>query len=153
MQRRIRIQSFGDIITNSSSEVYTIYDRDGVKQIEEAINNIVKALNPNINIEDHITLELVPTDNYYGEDDAGNSINFDEYYKKEFDQYCLENSNEGILLGFSDWLADFENKTRIDDNGMPMWDLKITPITHLGEVLMDSIYRILYAFEHEEVYT
>ena len=34
---KIKIQSFGDVITNSSSEIYTIYDLNGIEQIESAI--------------------------------------------------------------------------------------------------------------------
>jgi hypothetical protein len=151
MQIKIKVQSFGDIITNSSSEVYTMYDRAGVESVKYAVEQLIKAINPDINIDDHLTIDLVPSDmEIY--DDADSYISFDEFYDKKFNEWCLDKSNEDILFGFPNWLKEFERQYRTDDNGLPLWTIEIKSITDLGEKIARSVDNILYAFDHEEVY-
>lgn len=150
----LKIQSFGDIITNSSSEIYTMYDRFGVDAIRKAVKGLVKAINPDIDIDDHVTIDLVPSSSNSIYDESNEEyIEFDEFYNKCFNEWCLDKSNEEILFGFPQWLEDFQDEYRVDNNGMPLWDIEIKPITNLGETIQDSVYKILYAFDHEEVHT
>ena len=142
MQIKIKIQSFGDVITNSSSEIYTIYNSYGLDSIKEAISNLIKAINPDIDIDEHVTIELVPCNE-----------EFEEFYNKEFNQWCLNKSNEEILVDFPKWLKEFQKENVTDDNGIPLWDIEIKPITDLGEIISKAINNILYAFDHEEIYT
>ena len=80
-------------------------------------------------------------------------IPFKQFYDKKFNEWCLDKSNEEILLGFPEWLERFEDEYCTDDNGMPLWDIEIKALTDLGETIEKSIYYILNAFDHEEVYT
>ena len=150
MQVKIKVQSFGDIITNSSSEVYTMYDRRGVDSVKNAVEQLIKAINPDINIDDHLTIDLVPDNTDIYED--GDNIPFNEFYNKKFNEWCLDKSNEEILFGFPKWLEEFEREYRTDDNGLPLWTIEVKSITDLGKTIASSIYNILYAFEHEEIY-
>lgn len=150
----INIQSFGDIITNSSSEVYCLYDWSGMEQIEDAITNIVQAINPHIKIEDHLEFSLVPepyTDFY--DEDLDEDVSYEDFYNKKFQEYCEKNSdNNKLLLDFPRWYRNFIEECSFDDNGRPRFTLQISPKSELGEVLAAQINRILYAFEYEEIY-
>lgn len=150
----INIQSFGDIITNSSSEVYCLYDWSGMEQIEDAIKKIVKAIDPKINVDEHLEFSLVPEG--YGEfyDEDGEEITFEELYNKKFAEYCERNQdNNDVLLNFPDWYRNFIEENSFNDEGIPNFQLKIEAKTKLGETLMNQIDRILYAFEYKEIFT
>lgn len=150
----INIQSFGDIITNSSSEVYCLYDWSGMEQIEDAIKNIVKVINPDIKIEDHLEFSLVPEQytEFYDED-LDEDVSYEEFYNKEFQKYCEENSdNSKLLRDFPKWYRNFIEENSFDGNGRPKFILQILPKSELGETLAVQINRILYAFEYEEIY-
>ena len=149
----VKIQSFGDIITNSSSEVYCIYDRRGMEQVKRAITNIVSVLNPSINIDDHLEFELVLSDdkNFYDSNDE--IVNGKQYFIQEFNHWCENKNNEQILSGYSDWLDNFRDDHKYDESGLPNFILEITPLTEIGKTLADSIWRILDAFNYEEIYT
>ena len=41
MEKVIKIQSVSDIITNSSSEVFMVYDVDGLERIKELVNAVL----------------------------------------------------------------------------------------------------------------
>lgn len=150
----INIQSFGDIITNSSSEVYCLYDWSGMEQIEDAIENIVKAINPDIKIEDHLEFSLIPepyTDFY--DEDLDEEVSYEDLYNKKFQEYCEKNSdNNTLLLDFPKWYRKFIEENSFDNDGRPRFTLQISPKSELGEVLAAQINRILYAFEYDEIY-
>ena len=152
---KLNVQSFGDIITNSSSEIYTIYDLNGINQIESALSNICKVLNPNIDWRDHLTIELEISDMYDSPeyDDDGNRLSMQELYNKKFNEFCDNKSNEEIMKGFSKFYEDFCSDYCTDDDGRPCFDLLISPKTKIGKQLEESIYAILFAFEHVEIYT
>lgn len=58
MERVIKIQSVSDIITNSSSEVFMVYDVDGLERIKELVNAVL-SLNENntYTFDDLFTIE------------------------------------------------------------------------------------------------
>ena len=150
----INIQSFGDVITNSSSEVYCLYDWSGMDQVEDAIKNIVKAINPNIKIEDHLEFSLIPepyTDFY--DVDLDEEVSYEDLYNKKFQEYCEKNSDNGtLLLDFPKWYRGFIEENSFDGDGHPNFTLQISPKSELGETLATQINRILYAFDYEEIY-
>lgn len=63
---KIKIQSFGDLITNSSSEVYCIYDLRGVEQVKNAVNEIAFGANfyNNLLTQDKIKCWLYPPESF-----------------------------------------------------------------------------------------
>ena len=151
---QINIQSFGDIITNSSSEVYCLYDWSGMEQVENAIKSIVKVTNPNINVDDHLEFSLVP-DKYteFYDEDSDEYITYEEFYNKKFAEYCEANTNNNdVLLNFPQWYRSFVEENSFTEQGIPNFTLEITTKTELGEVLAKQIYRILHAFSYEEIY-
>ena len=58
MEKVIKIQSVSDIITNSSSEVFMVYDADGLERIKELVNAVL-SLNENntYTFDDLFTIE------------------------------------------------------------------------------------------------
>ena len=148
----ISIQSFGDIITNSSSEVYCMYNWDGMEQIEKAIKEIAKVLNPNIKIEDHLEISLVPKEWVDFYDDNGNEVNYQDLYNQEFGEFCEKYDNDELLKRFPEWYKNFIKKYTDGYNGTPNFELDITGKTELGKVLAKNILNLLYAFEYEEIY-
>lgn len=58
MEKVVKIQSVSDIITNSSSEVFMVYDADGLKRIKELVNAVL-SLNENntYTFDDLFTIE------------------------------------------------------------------------------------------------
>lgn len=149
---KIKIQSFGDLITNSSSEVYCIYDLRGVEQIKNAINEIAKALNPNINVEDHLEIYIALDDNAYLYDDNGKELSCSEYYEKEYNEFCENRTNEQIMIDFPKWYKEFYNSHVTDNRGVPMLTISFNAKDKLGETLQNAIEGILNAFEYREVY-
>ena len=149
---KIKIQSFGDLITNSSSEVYCIYDIDGVEQIKNAINAIAKALNPDINVEDHLEIYISLDDNRYFYDENDNDLSGSEYYEKEYNRFCENRTNEQILSDFPKWYKQFFIDNCTDYKGRPNLTIEFNAKDKLGETLQNAIEKILYAFNYVEVY-
>ena len=153
---KINIQSFGDVITNSSSEIYTIYDLNGIEQIESAITNICRVLNPNIDWRDHLTIELSIDDEHWSDeydDEKRDYLTMRELYEREFNAFCESRSNEKTLKDFPEFYRNFCKNYCTDGDGKPCFDLSIEAKTDIGKTLESSILKILDAFEHVEVYS
>lgn len=149
---KIKIQSFGDLITNSSSEVYCIYDIYGVEQIKNAINVIAKALNPDINVEDHLEIYISLDNDSYFYDENDNDLSGSEYYEKEYNRFCENRTNEQILSDFPKWYEQFFIDNCTDGNGRPNLTIEFNAKDKLGKTLQKAIEDILYAFDYVEVY-
>ena len=55
----LKIQSVSDIITNSSSEVFMVYNEDSIKQIKELVNAILSlSENNKYTFDDLFTIEI-----------------------------------------------------------------------------------------------
>lgn len=55
--RNVKIQSFSDIITNSSSEVYICLSYNGVEIFKEIINSILKIAGSDKECDDYFDIE------------------------------------------------------------------------------------------------
>ena len=53
----IKIQSISDIITNSSTEVFTIYRRHNIQDIKDLVNSLFKLIS-NLRFDDFFTITL-----------------------------------------------------------------------------------------------
>ena len=53
----IKIQSISDIITNSSTEVFTIYQRYNIQDIKDLVNSLFKLIS-NLRFDDFFTITL-----------------------------------------------------------------------------------------------
>lgn len=147
---KIKVQSFGDIITNSSSEVFCIYDWRGTEKIIDAIKDIAKVLNPSVDIDDLLEIKLVIDDDYI---DEGDESNLQIIYNKKFEQFCESRTNEQILTDFPKFYKDFfTSDDCYTDDGIPMIYLVINGLNDDGEKLANALYSILYAYEYKEIF-
>ena len=60
----ITIQSISDIITNSSTEVYTIYTKNDIKTIKSIVNALL-AVNGDLTFDDLFDIELLINDSVF----------------------------------------------------------------------------------------
>lgn len=149
----VNIWSFGDLITNSSSEVYCLYNTSGKNQIYESIKEIVHCLKPDINIDDHLDISIqINEDHELWDNDC--EITVKEYYDKEFGKWAENKSNEYVLSHLDKFHNKLINKLAQDYNDYPgTLTLSIEAKTELGKILRKGIFGILYAFNYEEIYT
>ena len=146
---KIKIQSFGDIITNSSSEVFCIYDWDGTEQIINAVKQIANVLNPSVNIDDLLEIQLVIDEDYLDDSDEY-SLKFK--YNKKFEEFCESRTNEQILTDFPEFRKNFfTSDDCYNDEGMPLIYLSITGLNDDGQKLANALYSILNAYEYREI--
>ena len=147
---KIKIQSFGDIITNSSSEVFCMYDWNGTEQIINAIKEIAKVLNPSVNIDDLLDIRLVIDNDYVDENDE---YNLQIKYNRKFGEFCESRTNEQILTNFPKFYEEFfSSDDCYSDDGIPLIYLEIKGLNDDGEKLADALYSILYAYEYREIF-
>lgn len=95
----ICFQSISDIITNSSSEVFTVYNESSIEAVKTLVNSILKAGGSHYKFDDLFTAELV-IDKDSAEEDYENSGDKELMPLEEFitnhDEYCVD-SGEGYL--------------------------------------------------------
>lgn len=97
MITKIKIQSISDVITNSSSEIYTVYDsEDIVKTIKDMVNSILALGQADLCFDDLFTIEIHWENESEWEDHGYKS-------KEEFIK-ALEESG-GLIKGdgFNNW--------------------------------------------------
>lgn len=62
----IKIQSISDVITNSSTEVFVIYDSGNIDSIKKVVNAIL-SIDGNYTFDDLFTIKMNPSDNVVDE--------------------------------------------------------------------------------------
>lgn len=96
----INIQSISDLITNSSSEAFIVYDKGNIASIKELIDSVLSLLDPSKTFDDYFEIEMHI--NYSGLEDI-----FDRYCDKEdlYEDYpelkkysLLDNSKQSKYL-------------------------------------------------------
>ncbi len=55
---KINIQSISDLITNSSSEAFVVYDKGNVASIKELIDSVLSLLDPSKTFDDYFEIEM-----------------------------------------------------------------------------------------------
>ena len=68
MTTKIKIQSISDVITNSSTEIYTVWDRNKIeKTIKDMVNSILALGQADLCFDDLFTIEIhwEDEDNWY----------------------------------------------------------------------------------------
>lgn len=97
----VKIQSISDIITNSSSEVFVIYDQNGIDTIKTLVNSILKLSKSEYSCDDLFDFEFIwddITEEYYNDDGGlertGKTL---EEYRQDMQNNCL-NWKEGYPL-------------------------------------------------------
>ena len=74
--RIAKIQSISDLITNSSTEAFVVYDKGNVEDIKNLVDSILSLLDPSKTFDDYFTIEMLI--NY---DDI--QWIFDRYYESD----------------------------------------------------------------------
>ena len=82
---RINIQSISDLITNSSTEVFVVYDRQAVEEVKDMVSSILSLVDPSKTFDDYFEIDLRV--NYDLMDTVLNNLDSDKYpeaaeYKK-----------------------------------------------------------------------
>ena len=108
MKVDIKIQSLIDVITNSSTSVFTIYSRQNIDDIKELVNAIL-AIDGNYTFDDLFDIKLlIDSDQaeFIWESDDKFSQEFPEF--EDFYEY-LENASDDELDKYEDILDDLQD--------------------------------------------
>ena len=101
MNLKFSIQSAGDIITNSSTEVYTVWDRERTeKTIKDMVNSILALGQADLRFDDLFTIEI-----HWKDEDNWKNYNFES--KEEFIKELEENNGwiDSRDKGISNWFV------------------------------------------------
>lgn len=107
MKVDIKIQSITDVVTNSSTEVYTIYTKNDIKTIKSIVNALL-AVNGDSTFDDLFDIEMLISDSVF-ENLWEKSIELQKEYPNEddFDKYLKTCTNQNDLDRFEDiWYDD-----------------------------------------------
>lgn len=138
----VRIQSFVDVITNSSTSIYTFYDQNGINTIKNSLSDIIHAFDPKVNIDDVLDIKLVYSEAF---------LDWVESHKDElFDE---DESNEDLLLNYSGRLDELATNFCNDwyENGWA-YDIEINAKDPKYSNLVSSVFSIIAPFEQEATY-
>lgn len=132
----MKIIGFSDVITNSSSEVFTIYTEEGLEQIKKIVDAVLKVGGSELTFDDLFTIELCFDKDYA----------WDEYIE-EYPDAVRENVSDEELLQFC---KDYDNRhyeggTLIDGFNIIAKDEKNRDVANI-------LSGIDYIFDHEERY-
>ena len=132
MTTKIKIQSISDVITNSSTEIYTVWDRNKIeKTIKDMVNSILNLGQADLCYDDLFTIEI------HWEDE--------------------DNWKEKGYLSKEDFITDLEKSNgRIEDYGYNNW-YEVKPKPEAEKYLdvkkiADLITHIQDTFESSENY-
>lgn len=107
MKIDIKIQSLIDVITNSSTSVFTIYSRSNIRDIKELVNAIL-AIDGNYTFDDLFDIKLL-IDSIQAEWIWESDDKFSQEFPKFEDFYeYLENTSEDELYKYEDILYDLQ---------------------------------------------
>lgn len=149
----ITIQSISDIITNSSTEVYTIYTKNDIKTIKSIVNALL-AVNGDLTFDDLFDIELLINDSVF-EYLWNDSTELQQEYPNEddFNKYLETCTNQKDLDRFEDIWYD----TRWDCYISFYDGYSVTPKpgiekTEKLEQAISAIHTLDSIFDHEVSY-
>lgn len=141
----LSIQSFVDLITNSSTSIYTFYSEEGLNQIKQSLNNIIRVFAPDANIDDILEIKIVYTDGFL------------DYLKENPEElFDEDDTNEESLLNYSKNLEVALENYQCDwyehyDTGV---DIEIHPKDPKYEWLIHSMFTLINTpFNQDALYT
>lgn len=129
MKIDIKIQSISDIITNSSSEIFTIYRRKDFENIREIVNELLKLAGSDKTFDDLFELKISTTEE--AEEDYVNS---------------------GSDQDFIDWCIDRNPCIDIDCNDSYIVSYTIVAKSDEAKSVADKLSNLDNLFEHVYVY-
>ncbi len=135
---KITIQSLTDIITNSSSETFIIFDESGIEEIKKIVNSILKIADSEYTFDDLFNAEL-------------------DFNEGEYRDYWEDDGGlEGTGLSLRDYIIQHNQET-IDRREGSLWVDGITitakPNAPVGtEEAAKLLENIGYIFESDTFY-
>lgn len=88
MKYGINIQSISDLITNSSTEAFVVYDKGNIEDIKNLVDSILSLLDPSKTFDDYFTIEML--------------INYDDLHWIFERYYEDEDLYEGFIVNVKD---------------------------------------------------
>lgn len=100
----VKIQSISDIITNSSSEVFVIYDQYGIDKIKEIVNSILKLSKSEYSCDDLFDIQFEWDDiveEYYNDEGGfkGTGMTLEGYRQKVQDDRLDCREGRPVITG------------------------------------------------------
>lgn len=104
----MKVIGFSDVITNSSSEVFVMYDYEGIDKIKEIVNSIFKCAGSNETFDSLFDIKFVLDEDYIKD-----CLDNGKATEKEMYDYALKNnwSGEGypFIIGIEVTSKDGKN--------------------------------------------
>lgn len=138
---RLRLHSSVDLITNSSTVIFT-YSEGSIPKVKELVNEILKMFNQSLTFDDVFNAETFCEDSVYSES---------EEYPLESDVEFLE-LKEKILKGEIEkpqWMREIEEDEEIYYGYRESTYLELYPKDKQYEELSKKIINFLYSTNHE----
>lgn len=100
----VKIQSVSDIITNSSSEVFVIYDQNGIDAIKTLVNSLLKIANSKYVFDDLFDIRFIwdeIVEEYYNDDGGFESTGqtIEEYRQHLQDERLHYGEGSPVITG------------------------------------------------------
>ena len=108
------IIGFSDVITNSSSEVFCVYNEEGINRIKELVNSILEVAGSDKKFDDLFEISLVP-DSFLDED-FYDAFNREPENEQELLEYALtlDQYDRPVFEGINVVAKDPKNKYAAD---------------------------------------
>lgn len=149
----IKIQSISDIITNSSTEVFTIYKQYNIQDIKDLVNALFKLIS-NLRFDDFFTITLCINEYVI--------IDLYDCYKELQDQFDSSEELYTYLKGLSDQeIRKYEHMAdEMSDLHVPFYSgyiIKQKPEVELTPRLLEALQKLnnldcLFQHEWGEIY-
>lgn len=148
MKTDIKIQSISDIITNSSTEVFTVYSRSDLNTVKDIVNAIL-AIDGKYTFDDLFTIHM-SIDDYAIEDLYKDNESLQERFHDSDELYdLLVNADPEVVKEFEDMYSDQYYYRRTFYNG---YYVRLKEGIENSEVLTaarNAINRFDCIFEHD----
>lgn len=152
MKVDIKIQSITDVITNSSTEIYTIYSAGDIKTIKSIVNALL-AINGDFTFDDLFDIKLIINECAFQRlwDD---SEELQKEYPNDEDFYkYLETCNQDELNRFEDiWYDDHWDYSFSFYDGYRVTLKPGIEVTEKLQHAIDAIHTLDSIFDHEVSY-
>jgi len=153
--KRIPIHSVTDLITNSSTTIFT-YSENSVGALEEMINELFKVLNVNKTCDEVFNVIILSDDYYvYSEYIANLKENEEEYPEGLTEETNISELFENVRTGKVEkpsWFNNAEEQQDGYNNYRPSTYLHLSAKDKEFEKLASLIYSFLYSTDHESTY-
>jgi hypothetical protein len=152
MKTDIKIQSISDIITNSSTEVFTVYSRSDLNTVKDIVNAIL-AIDGKYTFDDLFTIHM-SIDDYAIEDLYNDNESLQERFHDSDELYdLLINADPEVVEEFEDMYADqFYNRYYYHRTFYNGYYVRLKEGVENSEVMMaarNAINRFDCIFDHD----